>query len=121
MDPEVMLEKNITMDDINFTLKNSYDSQITCVFSDFNSDKLVFRIRMNEVIKTCSTRGAQKKIKVNPYLFRTYINNNKYVIFFTNCIDRNKLKTKKISNILIMLPDNEVILMDFHLWIVRYK
>jgi len=39
-----------------------------------------------------------KKIKVNPYLFRTYINNNKYVIFFTNCIDRNKLKTKKISN-----------------------
>jgi len=66
MDPEVMLEKNITMDDINFTLKNSYESQITCVFSDFNADKLVFRIRMNEVIKTCSSRSAQKKIKVNP-------------------------------------------------------
>jgi DNA-directed RNA polymerase II subunit RPB1 len=66
MDPEVMLEKNITMDDINFTLKNSYDSQITCVFSDFNSDKLVFRIRMNEVIKISSSRSAQKKTKVNP-------------------------------------------------------
>ena len=24
MDPTVMLEKNITMDDVNFTLKNSY-------------------------------------------------------------------------------------------------
>ena len=66
MDPEVMLEKNITMDDINFTLKNSYDSQITCVFSDFNADKLVFRIRMNEVIKISSSRSAQKKTKVNP-------------------------------------------------------
>jgi DNA-directed RNA polymerase beta' subunit len=66
MDPVVMLEKNITMDDVNFTLKNAYDSQITCVFSDFNSDKLVFRIRMNEVIKTSSSRSAQKKIKVNP-------------------------------------------------------
>jgi len=66
MDPEVMLEKNITMDDINFTLKNSYDSQISCVFSDFNADKLVFRIRMNEVIKTTSSRSAQKKTKVNP-------------------------------------------------------
>jgi DNA-directed RNA polymerase II subunit RPB1 len=66
MDPEVMLEKNITMDDINFTLKNSYDSQITCVFSDFNADKLVFRIRMNEVIKITSSRSAQKKTKVNP-------------------------------------------------------
>ena len=66
MDPEVMLEKNITMDDINFTLRNSYDSQITCVFSDFNADKLVFRIRMNEVIKITSSRSAQKKTKVNP-------------------------------------------------------
>ena len=66
MDPEVMLEKNITMDDINFTLKSCYDSQITCVFSDFNADKLVFRIRMNEVIKITSNRSAQKKTKVNP-------------------------------------------------------
>ena len=51
---------------LNFTLKNSYDSQITCVFSDFNADKLVFRIRMNEVIKITSSRSAQKKTKVNP-------------------------------------------------------
>ena len=51
MDPEVMLEKNITMDDVNFTLKNSYDNQIYCIYTDFNADKLVFRIRMNEVIK----------------------------------------------------------------------
>jgi DNA-directed RNA polymerase II subunit RPB1 len=62
MDPEVMLEKNITMDDVNFTLKNCYDDQVSCVYSDFNSDKLIFRIRMNEII---SGKG-QKKTKVNP-------------------------------------------------------
>jgi DNA-directed RNA polymerase II subunit RPB1 len=62
MDPEVMLEKNITMDDVNFTLKNCYDEQVSCVYSDFNSDKLIFRIRMNEII---SGKG-QKKSKVNP-------------------------------------------------------
>ena len=66
MDKEVMLEKNITMDDINFTLKNCYESQITCVFSDYNSEKLIFRIRMNEVISNNSNKGAQKKIKINP-------------------------------------------------------
>jgi DNA-directed RNA polymerase II subunit RPB1 len=66
MDREIMLEKNITMDDINFTLKNCFESQITCVFSDYNSEKLIFRIRMNEVIKNNSSKGAQKKIKVNP-------------------------------------------------------
>ena len=65
MDPEVMLEKNITMDDVNFTLKNCYDEQINCIYSDFNSDKLIFRIRMSEVIKSGSGRG-QKKAKINP-------------------------------------------------------
>ena len=66
MDPEVMLEKNISMDDVNFTLNNCYDNQIDCVYSDFNADKLVFRIRMNEVIKASSGKGGQKKTKVNP-------------------------------------------------------
>jgi len=66
MDSEVMLEKNITMDDVNFTLKNCYDDQISCVYSDFNADKLIFRIRMNEVLKSGSGKGGQKKTKVNP-------------------------------------------------------
>jgi DNA-directed RNA polymerase II subunit RPB1 len=61
-----MLEKNITMDDVNYTLKNCFDEQINCVYSDFNSDKLVFRIRMNDVIKSATGRGGQKKTKVNP-------------------------------------------------------
>jgi DNA-directed RNA polymerase II subunit RPB1 len=66
MDPEIMLEKNITMDDVNYTLKNCYDEQISCIYSDFNSDKLIFRIRMNDVIKSAGSRGGQKKTKVNP-------------------------------------------------------
>ena len=64
MDPEVMLEKNITMDDVNFTLKNCYDEQVSCVYSDFNSDKLIFRIRMNEILS--GSGKGQKKAKVNP-------------------------------------------------------
>ena len=63
MDPEVMLEKNITMDDVNFTLKNCYENQVSCVYSDYNADKLVFRIRMNEVIKNAKSKS---KTNVNP-------------------------------------------------------
>ena len=59
MDPEVMLEKNITMDDVNFTLKSCYEDQINCIYSDFNSDKLVFRIRMNNVLNSKNNK-AQK-------------------------------------------------------------
>jgi DNA-directed RNA polymerase II subunit RPB1 len=65
MNPEVMLEKNITMDDINFTLNNCYDNQISCIYSDYNSEKLIFRIRMNEIIKNGTSRSGQKKNKVN--------------------------------------------------------
>ena len=65
MDAEIMLEKNITMDDINFTLNNAYPNEISCVYSDYNSDKLIFRIRMNNVIKN-SSKNAAKKGKVNP-------------------------------------------------------
>jgi len=49
IDPEVMLEKNITMDDINFVLKKVYGDDISCVYSDYNSDNLVFRIRLSHI------------------------------------------------------------------------
>ena len=65
MDPETMLEKNITMDDVHFTLNNTYKDEISCVYSDYNADKLVFRIRMSNIIKNSSSK-AQKKAKLNP-------------------------------------------------------
>jgi DNA-directed RNA polymerase II subunit RPB1 len=51
IDKESMLEKNITMDDINFAIKNSYKDELTCIFSDFNSDELVIRIRINKLLQ----------------------------------------------------------------------
>jgi DNA-directed RNA polymerase II subunit RPB1 len=60
MDPAALLEKNITMDDIHYAIKNSsYGDSIDCVFSDFNADKLVFRIRLlNEDSKKKKTANA---------------------------------------------------------------
>ena len=51
MDAEILLDKNITMDDIHFAISNSqYGNDITCVYSDYNMDKLIFRIRMNSSV-----------------------------------------------------------------------
>ena len=47
VDAELLLDKNITMDDIHFAITNSYGNDITCVYSDYNSNNLVFRIRLN--------------------------------------------------------------------------
>jgi len=57
MNAELMLEKNITMDDINFTLKNSFSNDISCIFSDYNSDNLIFRIRLNNVGSSLKQAG----------------------------------------------------------------
>jgi DNA-directed RNA polymerase II subunit RPB1 len=62
-DAEVMLQKNITMDDIHFAINGAYQDEVSCIYSDYNADNLVFRIRMQNVIK--NSKGP-KKIKVNP-------------------------------------------------------
>jgi DNA-directed RNA polymerase II subunit RPB1 len=48
MNKEIMLEKNITMDDIDYTLNTIYKDDINCVFSDYNDNNLIFRIRMKK-------------------------------------------------------------------------
>uniref|UniRef100_A0A6C0LVD1 DNA-directed RNA polymerase II subunit RPB1 n=1 Tax=viral metagenome TaxID=1070528 RepID=A0A6C0LVD1_9ZZZZ len=48
MNREILLEKNITMDDIHYALTTIYKEEISCVFNDYNDDNLVFRIRMKK-------------------------------------------------------------------------
>ena len=64
MDAETLLDKNITMDDIHFAISNSqYGNDITCVYSDYNMDKLVFRIRMNSsVFNKTKKRGSAETL-----------------------------------------------------------
>jgi len=48
---EEMFDRNITMDDINFAIKNAYRDEVSCVYSDYNQDKLIFRLRLSNVLK----------------------------------------------------------------------
>ena len=49
---ETMLDKNITMDDIHFAIQSAYGQDVSCIYSDFNMENLVFRIRLNsDVLK----------------------------------------------------------------------
>tara|TARA_Y100000817_G_scaffold309417_1_gene298516 strand:+ start:67 stop:3264 length:3198 start_codon:yes stop_codon:yes gene_type:complete len=64
LDREMMLDKNITMDDVYFALKNSYKDNIYCVFSDFNSNDLVFRIRMTEAFMSSKKKSLDQSDKI---------------------------------------------------------
>ena len=107
MDPEIMLEKNITMDDVNFTLNNTYKDEITCVYSDYNADKLVFRIRMNNILKNSSGK-ASKKIKINPldqsdqiYILKNFQDQLLNGIVLRGVKNINKVILRKIKDNLI--------------------
>ena len=74
IDPVILLEKNITMDDINYAIKNSYKDEVTCVFSDYNSEKLIFRIRLNKILQNKKKQGAQNPLDQsdNIYLLKNF-------------------------------------------------
>ena len=63
MDTETLLDKNITMDDINFTIKNGSNGQdVDCVYADYNSDKLVFRVRMSNIASAKKRKGVAEPL-----------------------------------------------------------
>ena len=107
MDPEVMLEKNITMDDVNFTLNNTYKDEISCVYSDYNADKLVFRIRMNNILDNAASR-SKKKAKLNPldqsdqiYILKNFQDSLLNNIVLRGVKNINKVILRKIKDNLI--------------------
>jgi DNA-directed RNA polymerase II subunit RPB1 len=50
LDAEALLDKNITMDDIHFAITNGHGANLSCIYSDYNSSNLVFRIRLNSSV-----------------------------------------------------------------------
>ena len=58
IDSEAMLDKKLTMDDIHFAIKNSYGNEVSCAFSDYNDDHLVFRLRMENIAQGKKSGGG---------------------------------------------------------------
>jgi DNA-directed RNA polymerase II subunit RPB1 len=101
MDPEIMLQKNITMDDVSFVINGSYRDEVQCVYSDYNSDKLIFRIRMKNMLKN----SKQKKVKVNPldqsdhiYLLKNFQDKLMQSIVLRGVENINKVILRKIKD-----------------------
>jgi DNA-directed RNA polymerase II subunit RPB1 len=75
LDNEIMLEKNITMDDVHFAINTLYGEDLNCVYSDFNSSKLIFRIRLTSnllKIKKSKDIGEVLDQSDEIYLLRNY-------------------------------------------------
>jgi DNA-directed RNA polymerase II subunit RPB1 len=106
---EVLLEKNITMDDIHFAINNSHGNEISCVYSDYNSSNLIFRIRMNSSImnKSKKQRGIPDTLDQSDeiYMLRNFQENilNNIVLRGVNGI--TNVLPRKIQNMVKKTDD----------------
>ena len=99
-----MIDKNITLEDINFALNMTYGDEISCVFSDYNSDKLVFRIRLNKILQN------KKKTQINPldqsdeiYLLKNFQEELLNNLILRGIKNISKVLLRKITD--YMIPD----------------
>lgn len=57
---DVMLEKNITMDDVEYAIMKCHGQTVQCIYSDFNSNKLIFRIRLSKLFEMGKNMGSDE-------------------------------------------------------------
>ena len=95
MNETEMLDKNITMEDIHFALKYTYQNDVTCIYSDYNSDNLIFRIRLKNIIQ--NKKKAQQTFTLDQS-DEIYILKNFQEELLNNLILRG---VKNISNVLL--------------------
>jgi len=106
-----MLERDLTMEDVNFALQMAYPDQVQCVYSDYNSDSLVMRIRL---FTTANKVGGSKAAATN-IMFdehdEIYTLRNMQDTLLNNLVLRgvkgiNKVFPRKVANNLQLVDGN---------------
>ena len=104
MNKETMLEKNITMDDIHYAVENSsFKDDVTCVYTDFNSDNLIFRIRVSNSI--FNKNSKKQKVKTLDQSDEIYLLTNFQNALLNNIVLRG---IEGIKNTLIRKVQNNI-------------
>ena len=91
LDKETMLDKSITMDDVNFAIKHYHQEDIKCVYSDYNDDNLVLRIRPNILNKKKIKKQCLDQMD-DIYLIKAFQDK-----LLENIILRGTKKVKKVN------------------------
>ena len=109
IDSEAMLDKKLTMDDIHFAIKNSYGNEVSCAFSDYNDDHLIFRLRMENIAQgKKSGSGGGGGNKQNPldqsdhiYMIKSFQDQLLNNIVLRGIKGIKKVMLRKIKNTLV--------------------
>ena len=101
---EEMLDRNISTDDIHFAIKNAYNNDVSCVYNDYNADKLIFRIRLNNIIssKKKSTNKQQSLDQQDEiYMLKNFQDQLLDNLILRGVKNINKVVPRKITDSLV--------------------
>jgi DNA-directed RNA polymerase II subunit RPB1 len=96
LDKTIMVDSNITVDDIHYALKSVYDDNISCFYNDIDSDEVVFRIRMTNILVKSKPQSLDQSDHI--FMIKSLQENllNNIVLRGINMIDKvNLLKLPK--------------------------
>lgn len=101
IDAESLLEKNINIEDIHFAIRNSFKDEVTCVFTDYNSDKLIFRVRLNKVLQKKNLKTANSLDQSDEiYLLKNFQDNLIENIVLRGIKNIDKVLLRKDPNVM---------------------
>ncbi len=113
MDDEAMLAKDITMDDVHFAISNVYKDFVDCVYSDFNSEKLIFRIRMKKELGAKRQRPLDETDEI--YILKNFQTQLLQNIILRGVKDIIKVTPRKVQDYL-HLTDGKYVRQD--IWVM---
>ena len=108
MNKETMLAKNITMDDVHFAIKNSYGDEVSCVYSDYNSDKLVFRIRIENALSKKKTKAQTLDQSDEIYMLKGFQDQILSNVVIRGVKRISKVIMRKLQNVMAPVGGNYV-------------
>ncbi len=108
LDKELMFNKKITMDDINFALKQQYPRDIECIYTDYNEDELIVRIQLiNKINKKNVFHDMDDMYRLKS--MQEHILNNTILRGIKNI---QKINFREIKNVIVKEHGNYTILND---------
>lgn len=102
LDKAILIDRNITLEEIHYALKTEYNDDIECFYNDLNDENIIFRIRLTKINKT--KNGLSQKVldqEDNIYIIKSFQENllNNIVLRGINGIE--KVIPRKIQKQLI--------------------
>jgi len=108
LDREKIMDHNVTMEDIHFSIKNVMKNSVDCVFSDLNADNLVFRIRLKNSKAMMNSKKKNLDQTDEIYMLKNLQNNILNNIILKGIKGIPKIIIRTIKNYMIKQDGNFV-------------